>query len=156
MRRLVWITVFVVLAGTACGGQPAPAAKDLCELVGKADFPWPGEPKATREEDSLGLSCAWSAKGYSVDLKRLSGMSMEALRTSWNLKEPAKSLGGREVFVHKSGFDLSSEERRAVECRAAMVDGSDVVTLRVRNDDTADLCGDVTKLAEKVAGALPR
>ncbi|GAA4034049.1 hypothetical protein GCM10022247_68900 [Allokutzneria multivorans] len=124
-------------------------------MIGKADFPWPGEPTAKREQDSLGLTCSWSAAGYSVALKRMPGVPLESMRKSWNLKEPAKSLGGREVFVHKSGYDLRSADERAIECRAAMKDGSGVVTLQVRNDDTADLCADVTKLAEKVARHVP-
>ncbi|WP_030433497.1 hypothetical protein [Allokutzneria albata] len=154
MKGLVSILAATALVCAGCGGGGAPAAKDLCEVVGKADFPWPGEPTAKREEDSLGLTCSWSASGYSVDLKRMPDIPLETLRKSWNLKEPAKSLGGREVFVHKSGFDLQSEERRAIECRAVMQEGSGVVTLQVRNDDAADLCGDVTKLAEKVASSL--
>ncbi len=143
------ILAAATLVCAGCGGEPVP--KDLCGSIGKADFPWPGEPTAKHEEDS----CSWSAAGYSVAVKRMPDIPLEALRKSWNLKEPAKSLGGREVFVRKSGYDLRSADERAIECRAAMKDGSGVVTLQVRNDDTADLCADVTRLAEKVARHVP-
>ncbi|MCP3804709.1 hypothetical protein NLX83_36130 [Allokutzneria sp. A3M-2-11 16] len=162
MKGLLSILAAAALLCAGCGGGGAggrggePAAKDLCDVLGKADFPWPGEPTLQRTTDSVGLTCTWSADGYSVDLKQMRDMRMEPLRKAWNLKEPAMSLGGREVFVRKSAFDLQAEEQLAVECRAAMQDGTGLVTLRVRNYDAADLYGDVTKLAEKVAERIPR